>query len=254
MPLSACKTMTLGATLFAAAAFCGVAAAEPVSSGDFSAAIRALPGMQPKTNAAPVAPAPSIAPTATVAAAPSAMSSARLGQARIPTQAPLLDAPSTFALAAGTDRFGLASLSRRGSAGAAPLAFSASAEDTGLGFDVGFTPRIAIERDRTAVRRTTGAEVRLGENLDLRETDAPSWYIFAAADDQALTWDVAGEGMDLVDGVRLAERVTIGDLQAGVAFSRAGGQLAISYVRREFSYEEARSEENFAAISFTMRR
>ena len=151
-------------------------------------------------------------------------------------------------------RFGLVSLTNRAAGDVAPLAFEASSEQTGLAFDVGFAPRIAFERNDVAQRRSTGAEVRLGENLDFQETNAPAWYVFAAADDQALTWDVGGEGVNLVDGVKLADRITIGDLQAGLAFSRAGGQLAISYVRREFSYEDARSEENFAAVSFTMRR
>jgi len=56
----------------------------------------------------------------------------------------------------------------------------------------------------------------------------------------------------------LTDQVTVGDLQAGISIQRSGGQLSLSYIRREVKYQDRNGSfsenEDFAGVSFTMRR
>ena len=56
----------------------------------------------------------------------------------------------------------------------------------------------------------------------------------------------------------LTDQVTVGDLQAGVSVQRSGGELSLSYIRREVKYSDRNvsisETEDFAGVSFTMRR
>ncbi len=159
-------------------------------------------------------------------------------------------------------------LALRGEAGetlSAELSFGASAAQTGLGLDFEVAPRAQIATNRAGnnVSRT-GGEVRIGQNLsdrDLRgkKVKTPSWYFFVGADNEALVWNLADEAS--VSGVSLHDQVTVGDLQAGVAWSTWGGsQMSLGLVEREMSYADATGEndielrEQFAAFSFTLRR
>ena len=137
--------------------------------------------------------------------------------------------------------------------------FTASSDDTGLGLDMMVQPRATIEKRGDVKTARAGAEVRLGQNLveafDQRgkASRVSSWYMFAGADGEALCWDVGDKGTT-IEGVALRDQVTVGDLQAGVAFHRAGGELSIGYVRREVKFQDLKTSDDFAAISFTMRR
>jgi hypothetical protein len=144
------------------------------------------------------------------------------------------------------------------------FAFGASGERTGLGVDVQVAPRARVERDRGGADTTrAGAEVRLGQNLtdrDQRGTDiaAPSWYFFVGADGEALVWNVADRRS--MSGVALRDQATVGDLQAGVAMSRGGGQMSLGLVERRTSFNDiagdrdVETKEHFAAFSYTLRR
>jgi hypothetical protein len=61
-----------------------------------------------------------------------------------------------------------------------------------------------------------------------------------------------------VNDMALRDKVTVGDMQAGVSINRAGGQLSLSYIRREVEYRErnlgASENEDFAGVSFTIKR
>lgn len=154
---------------------------------------------------------------------------------------------------------------QRGETLSAELSFGASAAETGLGLDFEVAPRAQIETNRAGnnVSRT-GGEVRIGKNFsdrDLRGTnaDTPSWYFFVGADNEALVWNLADERS--VSGVSLHDQVTVGDLQAGVAWSTwTGSQMSLGLVEREMSYADANGDndiklrEQFAAFSFTLRR
>lgn len=151
----------------------------------------------------------------------------------------------------------------RGDLWSAEVSFSASGERTGLGLDVAFAPRAQIQRDQAGgnVART-GAEVRLGTNLvdrDLRGTKAPqpSWYFFVGADNEALVWNVADK--QAMNGLALRDQATVGDLQAGIAWSTGvGGQMSFGLVERELEFNDiagnrdVKRKDHFAAFSFTL--
>ena len=144
----------------------------------------------------------------------------------------------------------------------AKMTFTARSIDTGLGLDMSLAPHATFEKRGQFSTARAGAELRLGQGLedvvssfDQRGEDVKinSWYVFAATDGEALCWDLGDNGAKL-EGVALRDQVTVGDVQAGFAVQRAGGELSIGYVHREYHHEEASASEGFAALSFTMRR
>ena len=141
----------------------------------------------------------------------------------------------------------------------AEIALSAPSERTGLGFDVGIAPRVEITRDGQFATRRFGGEVRVGQNFDKRgEESNSSWYLFAGADGEALVWEPDEQGGVAAGDMALRDKVTVGDVQAGVTIQRGMGQLSFSYIRREVEYRErnlgANETEDFAGISFTVKR
>ena len=101
---------------------------------------------------------------------------------------------------------------------------------------------------------------RTGQNFDQRGADveAKSWYFFAGADGEALVYEPYGD-RGWTNSMALRDQVTVGDMQAGLSLTQGGGQLSVSYIRREISYNERGMQgredvENFAGISFTLRR
>lgn len=146
------------------------------------------------------------------------------------------------------------------------LSFSASAAQTGLGLDVEFAPRAQIQVDRAGASiARTGAEVRFGPDLSLSDRDLrrkgvkrPAWYFFVGADNEALIWNVADRSS--VNGLTLDNQATVGDLQAGVAWSAFGGQMSFGLVERELRYNDptgdfdVKRKDRFAAFSFTLRQ
>lgn len=105
--------------------------------------------------------------------------------------------------------------------------------------------------------RAEGGEVRLGQRLNLDPFasptwDAPTWYLFAAADGQAVTWTPAPASD--ARGLRLQERVTVGDVQAGVSIEASNIQAALSFMQREVSNGQRSEDQNYAGVSLTWRR
>ncbi|WP_300391375.1 lipid A-modifier LpxR family protein [Henriciella sp.] len=142
----------------------------------------------------------------------------------------------------------------------ASLSLSAANAQTGLGFDVGVVPRFSLRQDGRFETRRVGGEVRIGQNFDQRgeAVDAKSWYLFAGADGEALVYEPYGE-RNFTSKMALRDQVTVGDMQAGVSFTQGGGQVSLSYIRREVSYNERgmrgqEETEDFAGVSFTLRK
>lgn len=153
--------------------------------------------------------------------------------------------------------------SMRGSSWGGEVSFGASAEKTGLGLDLSFVPRAQIQQDRAGNNVTrAGAEVRFGTNLvdrDLRGVNAaaPSWYFFVGADNEALVWNVADK--NAMDGASLRDQATVGDLQAGIAWSTGkGAQMSFGLVERKLEFNDIAGDkdvnlrEQFAAFSYTL--
>lgn len=144
---------------------------------------------------------------------------------------------------------------------AAEVAFAAPRQLTGLQFDVGIAPRIAVREDGEMLTQRFGGEVRIGQDLNILDSDGQpqGWYLFAGADGEALVWDADRNGFSpRLGDMALTDQVTVGDLQAGISIQRAGGQLSLSYIRREVKYSDRNGgyseNEDFAGVSFTMRR
>lgn len=142
------------------------------------------------------------------------------------------------------------------------VSIAAPAETTGLSFDVGVAPRVAIRDEGDVSSQRVGGEVRFGQGLNIvnNKGQPEGWYLFVGADGEALVWDNEA-GMpsigDVFD-VRVTDQVTVGDLQAGFSVQRAGGELSLSYIRREMKFSDRNRSlsdtEDFAGITFTMRR
>lgn len=139
--------------------------------------------------------------------------------------------------------------------------FVADRQSTGLGLDLAVRPHVTLDDSSTFQSTRAGAEVQLGQNLDLRGKNAEnsSWYLFAGADGEAVVWDVQRAGqMNITSGqVTLQDKVTVGDVQAGLAFKSPAGQMSISYIERDYEYRNgaiSRSgTEEFAAVALTWR-
>lgn len=142
------------------------------------------------------------------------------------------------------------------------LSLAATSTQTGLAFDVGLAPRLAVRDGGDLKGKRLGGELRFGQGLDvLQSSEAPKgWYVFVGADGEALVWDTDMQrlGVDALSDMQLTDQLTVGDLQAGVSIQRAGGELSLSYIRREMRFSDRNGSlsdtEDFAGISFTMRR
>ncbi|PHR59706.1 MAG: hypothetical protein COA47_09415 [Robiginitomaculum sp.] len=125
--------------------------------------------------------------------------------------------------------------------------------------DVGITPRasLAIGPEGSATR--LGALVSIGQNLHEPRNSQSNWYIFAGGGAEALTYEPGGNG-SFGDGLRLEEKVLVGDAQAGIAVRVGRANLSLAYVRREtdaysrVSQLNSEDVENYAALTFTLGR
>jgi len=131
-----------------------------------------------------------------------------------------------------------------------------------FGLDVAFAQRasFAINEDGEIGGAGAGAELRVGRNLSQvarpwQQSDQGSWYVFLASDGQALTWS-AENAIPGQRGLRLQDRVTIGDTQIGVTYEFRGLQASLAYTQREVSYNRITSrgyteDESFAGFVLT---
>lgn len=133
------------------------------------------------------------------------------------------------------------------------------------GLDVSLAQRGGIGFDASGdiARESSASELRLGRGLQqMRDapTPAPTWYIFAASEDEALIWRPGGRNAfgGASPGFALQDRVEIGDLQAGVTYEVNGFQASLAYVEREISVRNGSrtftQDESFTGVTLTMRR
>ena len=136
----------------------------------------------------------------------------------------------------------------------------------GLPVDVAIAQRASFGFDGSGdvSRHGRGAELKLGRGVNMphwhaRSWDNPTWYMFTAVDDEAITWR-PGSRNDFGDpgpSFALQDRVEIGDRQAGVTYERGPLQASFAYVERSV---DARTfgrtisrDERFAGVTLTMR-
>jgi hypothetical protein len=133
------------------------------------------------------------------------------------------------------------------------------------GFDVAFAQRggLGFNDQGDIERESRASELRLGRGLrEMRRVEGavqPTWYIFAASEDEALIWqpgtrtEFGGSG----GGFALQDRVEIGDIQAGITYEANGWQASLAYVEREISVRSGgrtvSADQDFTGITLTMR-
>lgn len=110
--------------------------------------------------------------------------------------------------------------------------------------------RMAVRVEDQAVRLSVGATASVADRLGSFGSggDRPKWYLFVAADAQAMSWGFNKD--DHSSSVRLDDMRMLGDAQAGLGGRVGGGDLAIGYVSREVSHMGAERRENFVGLTF----
>ena len=123
------------------------------------------------------------------------------------------------------------------------------------GLDLSLTPRASMRFDDEISSTAVGAVIEIGEDLrEGSEFESNTWYFFAGADAEALTYSPNSIGR-ITDGqFHLQDRIIVGDAQAGVGYRIGDADVSLSYMRREASGEEYRFTEDAAALSFTWKR
>jgi hypothetical protein len=148
------------------------------------------------------------------------------------------------------------------------MSLSVAASVIPRALDFGFAQRTSVVDGDGGQFLSRGTEVRLGQRLEglvsdkgSATWDKPSWYFFAASDDQALAWTPADASAGTRGSLALQDRVDIGDVQAGVTIEAAGVQGSIAYLERETSNgrigsaDRTRSEtERYVGATLTVRR
>lgn len=133
------------------------------------------------------------------------------------------------------------------------------------GLNVSFAQRggLGFNDQGDVERQSRASELRLGRGLDVERSQPsaePSWYFFAASEDEALTWRPGARrdfGSSGGPSFGLQDRVEIGDMQAGITYERYGVQASLAYVEREFTVvsgaQSFTRDDSFAGLTITMR-
>lgn len=132
----------------------------------------------------------------------------------------------------------------------APIGFVTNAERTAP--DNRFQLQTQILSSDRGESNQTSLSVRL-DQLDQRNgTQRRGWYVFAGADDEALTFS----GLTGSD-IELRDHVTIGDVHVGLSFPMGVGQAALGYSRRSVEYEtktlSATVDEDILGLSYGLK-
>jgi hypothetical protein len=131
---------------------------------------------------------------------------------------------------------------------------------TGIPLDVSIAQRASFGANDAGDinRHSRGSEVRIGRalgdpNSGMSSSEARI-YVFAATDNEALTWR---PGQDSNNFSLERDTVQVGDRQAGVTYQRGRMQASVAYVEREISARVGRhshsDNEQFAGVTLTMK-
>ncbi len=129
--------------------------------------------------------------------------------------------------------------------------------------DIELTPRAAVTFNDGTSSAAVGAHVKIGDDLkDGEEFKSNTWYVFAGADAEALSYAPNDMNRVTIGDFRLQERVIVGDAQAGVGYRlNESTDISLGYFRREVTsfgnetdLQNSSFSEDAAAISFTWRR
>ncbi len=123
------------------------------------------------------------------------------------------------------------------------------------GLDLTLTPRAALRFNDESSSAVVGAVVEIGEDLRKGANfDSNTWYFFAGADAEALTYSPNSVGRLTSGQFHLQDRIIVGDAQAGLGYRIGDADVSLSYLRREATAEDFSFKEDAAALSFTWKR
>ena len=123
------------------------------------------------------------------------------------------------------------------------------------GLDLSLTPRASVSFSNDLSVKAVGAVIEIGEDLrEGSEFESNTWYFFAGADAEALTYSPNSVGRITSGQFHLQDRIIVGDAQAGVGYRIGDADVSVSYTRREASGEAYKFVEDAAALSFTWKR
>lgn len=123
------------------------------------------------------------------------------------------------------------------------------------GLDLSLTPRASMRFNDEISSTAVGAVIEIGEDLrEGSEFESNTWYFFAGADAEALTYSPNSVSRITAGQFHLQDRIIVGDAQAGVGYRIGDADVSLSYMRREASTEEFKYVEDAAALSFTWKR
>jgi len=123
------------------------------------------------------------------------------------------------------------------------------------GLDLSLTPRASMRFNDEISSTAVGAVIEIGEDLrEGSEFKSNTWYFFAGADAEALTYTPGSLGRITSGEFHLQDRIIVGDAQAGLGYRIGDADLSLSYMRREASTEDYSYKEDAATLSFTWKR
>jgi len=123
------------------------------------------------------------------------------------------------------------------------------------GLDLTLTPRASLRFDDEISSTAVGALIEIGEDLrEGSEFKSNTWYFFAGADAEALTYSPNSVGRITSGEFHLQDRIIVGDAQAGLGYRIGDADVSLSYMRREATTDEHKFKEDAAALSFTWKR
>lgn len=115
------------------------------------------------------------------------------------------------------------------------------------------TPYAGLALTPEGTQARVGAQLRVGDGRG----DESRWFLFAAAERQALFYDATDMNRP-VRAIDITPYSVIGDVQVGMAYRLTDrADLALAYVRRDWAYQYGtdkwEEEEGFAAVSLVAR-
>ncbi len=123
------------------------------------------------------------------------------------------------------------------------------------GLDLSLTPRASVRFNDELSSTAVGAVIEIGEDLrEGSEFKSNTWYFFAGADAEALTYSPTSVSRITAGQFHLQDRIIVGDAQAGLGYRIGDADVSLSYMRREASGEAYKFTEDAAALSFTWKR
>jgi hypothetical protein len=119
--------------------------------------------------------------------------------------------------------------------------------------DAVVTPYAGLALTPEGTEARVGAQLRVGDGRG----DESRWFLFAAAERQALFYDATDMNRPL-RAIDITPYSVIGDAQVGLAYRLTNrADLALAYVRRDWAYQYGtdkwEEEEGFAAVSLVAR-